>query len=201
MENSETFRDAELHFVYRHRRRLLLVECFQEKFEIVKTFLEKCRAQLSSVVLPIKSRSFSRHFNKSVEHRRIEGEKNDVHHRFSFLLFVSSGNTGCIITVDENFDSSAQNSLQVKILGRSTEKTTKAQQMIKEFEEKNYSSRRIYPTQIEIFNDENVRHFSFLFVNFHVFVFFRSICYKKNVEIKMFSVRSIDQIRKSKSKV
>ena len=159
MENSETFRDAELHFIYRHRRRLLLVECFQEKFEMVKTFLEKCRAQLSSVVLPIKSLSFSRHFSKSAEHRRIEGEKNDVRHRFCF--FVSSETTGCIIVVDENFDSSAQNSLQVKILGRSTEKTTKAQQMIKEFEEKNYSSRRIYPTQIEIFNDENVRHFFF----------------------------------------
>ena len=75
MEKLESFREAELHFIYRHRRSLLLVQCFQERFEQVKSHIQKLRSHLSTLVLPIKSPILSRYFSKSDELQRIAGKE------------------------------------------------------------------------------------------------------------------------------
>lgn len=71
MENLEIFRDAELRFIYRHRRGLLHFQCFQEKFEQVKTRLEKFFSQLASASHPVKSPILSRHYSKTNEIQQI----------------------------------------------------------------------------------------------------------------------------------
>lgn len=75
MEKLESFREAELHFIYRHCRSLLLVQCFQERFEQVKSHIQKLRSHLSTLALPIKSPILSRYFSKSDELQRIAGKK------------------------------------------------------------------------------------------------------------------------------
>jgi hypothetical protein len=73
MENLDIFREAELRFVYRHHRHVLLVQCFQEKFEMVKSRIQKLRSHLSSILLPVKSPILSRYYSKSHEIQRIAG--------------------------------------------------------------------------------------------------------------------------------
>jgi hypothetical protein len=73
MEKLDVFRDAELRFVYRHHRHVLLVQCFQEKFEMVKNQIEKMRSQLSTILQPVKSPILSRYYSKSNEIQRIAG--------------------------------------------------------------------------------------------------------------------------------
>lgn len=75
MEKLDIFREAELRFIYRHHRHVLLVQCFQEKFEMVKNRIEKLRTQLSSTILPVKSSILSRYYSKSNEIQRIAGKK------------------------------------------------------------------------------------------------------------------------------
>ncbi len=87
MENLEIFRDAELHFIYRHHRHVLLVQCFQEKFEMVKSRIQKMRSQLSSILHPVKSSILSRYYSKSNEIQRIAG-RNLFHPSItSFFVF------------------------------------------------------------------------------------------------------------------
>ena len=73
MENDENLRAVELHFIYRSRRKLLSFQCFQEKFEMVRSRLNKLRSDLSTIILPIKSPVLSRYFSKSNELQRIAG--------------------------------------------------------------------------------------------------------------------------------
>ena len=76
MENLEIFRNAELRFVYRHRRHCLLFQCFQERFEMVKNRIQRMRSQLKSIVLPVKSPVLSRYYSKSNRIQHIAGSKN-----------------------------------------------------------------------------------------------------------------------------
>jgi hypothetical protein len=88
MENLDIFREAELHFIYRHHRHVLLVQCFQEKFEIVKNRIQELRSHLSSILLPVKSPILSRYYSKSNEIQRFAGmNKFDQLYRFLFLYF------------------------------------------------------------------------------------------------------------------
>jgi hypothetical protein len=89
MENLEIFRDAELRFVYRHHRHVLLVQCFQEKFELVKGRLQKMRSHLSTILLPVKSPILSRYYSKSNEIQRIAGMK--IFSLFLYLFLYYSG--------------------------------------------------------------------------------------------------------------
>jgi hypothetical protein len=73
MENLDIFREAELRFVYRHHRHVLLVQCFQEKFQMVKIRIQKLRSHLLSIILPVKSSILSRYYSKSNEIQRIAG--------------------------------------------------------------------------------------------------------------------------------
>lgn len=74
MEKRDIFREAELRFIYRHHRHVLLVQCFHEKFEMVKSQIQKLRSQLSSTILPVKSSILSRYYSKSNELQRIAGK-------------------------------------------------------------------------------------------------------------------------------
>ena len=73
MEKLDLFRETELHFIYHRRRALLLVQCFQDKFELVKARVQIIRSQLSTLVLPVKSPALSRYYSKSNELQRIAG--------------------------------------------------------------------------------------------------------------------------------
>jgi len=77
MENLETFHDAELRFIYRHHRRVLLFQCFQEKFELVKTRLEKFFSQFATIIHPVKSPILSRYYPKTDEIQRIASKSNN----------------------------------------------------------------------------------------------------------------------------
>lgn len=79
MENEEIFREAELHFVYRHRRRQLLIQCFQEKLQLVKNRIDKLRSQLSTIVHPVKSPTLTRFYTKSNQIQQIAGKRFRCH--------------------------------------------------------------------------------------------------------------------------
>lgn len=84
MENEDIFREAELRFVYRHRRRLLLIQCFQEKLQLVKNRIDKLRSQLSTIVHPVKSPTLTRFYTKSNQIQQIAGRAID----FLFDCFI-----------------------------------------------------------------------------------------------------------------
>lgn len=90
MENLDIFREAELRFVYHHHRRILLVQCFQEKFELVKNRIQKMRSHLSTIFLPVKSPILSRYYSKSNEIQRFAGMKNFLF-IFLYLFLYYSG--------------------------------------------------------------------------------------------------------------
>ena len=80
------FREAELRFVYYHHRHVLLVQCFQEKFEMVKDRIQKMRSPLSTIIVPVKSPILSRFYSKSNETQRIAGMKQL--NQFYILSFI-----------------------------------------------------------------------------------------------------------------
>jgi hypothetical protein len=87
MENLDIFREAELRFVYHHHRRILLVQCFQEKFELVKNQIQKMRSHLSTITVPVKSPILSRYYSKSNETQRITSTKQlNLFHRLFFVI-------------------------------------------------------------------------------------------------------------------
>ncbi|CAF1004064.1 unnamed protein product [Adineta steineri] len=140
MENLDIFREAELHFVYYHHRHVLLFQCFQEKFEMVKNRIEKMRGYLSTIILPVKSPILSRYYSKSNEMQRIG--------------MASS----CMITTEQRIDHNRPNDylINLKIISRSSENTTKAQKLIKEFEEQKYSTRKIHNHDIHLFTEQDI---------------------------------------------
>lgn len=78
----------------------------------------------------------------------------DLPSRFISLFFVDTSN--CIITIEQRSDATritGEPMIDLKILGRSPEK---AQKLIKEFEEQNYSTRKIHHEDIHLFLDEDV---------------------------------------------
>lgn len=85
MKNLEMFRDVELRFIYRRRPRTLLVQCFQEKFEMVKSRIQKMRSELSTIILPVKSPILSRYYPKSNEIQRIAGINSSL--SSAYILF------------------------------------------------------------------------------------------------------------------
>ncbi|CAF3434900.1 unnamed protein product [Rotaria sp. Silwood1] len=140
MKNLDIFREAELRFIYLHHRRMLLVQCFQEKFEMVKGRIQKMRSQLSTTLLPVKSPILSRYYSKSNESQRI-----------------ATAST-CIITVEPRIDHNRPNDylINLKIIGRSPEQIATAQKLIKEFEEQTYSTRKIHNNDIGLFTEQDI---------------------------------------------
>ncbi|UJR26717.1 hypothetical protein I4U23_008032 [Adineta vaga] len=139
MENLDIFREAELRFVYYHHRHTLFFQCFQEKFETVKTRIQNMRSHLSTILLPVKSPILSRHYSKSNE------------------LQTIAATSACIITIEKRVDQTRSNDnlISLKIIGQSSDHTTKAQRLIKEFEEQKYSTQRIQNNDIHLLNDQD----------------------------------------------
>jgi len=170
MEKLDIFREAELRFIYRHHRHVLIVQCFQEKFELVKNRIQKLRNQLSSIILPVKSSILSRYYSKSNELQRIagieiqlnyfkRGKKVDLSIRYFpfelfriFILAISS----CIITIEQHVDPNRDYLINLKILSRSSQNIDKARQLIKDFEEQKYSIRKIHHNDIQLFTEQDV---------------------------------------------
>ncbi|CAF2857359.1 unnamed protein product [Rotaria sp. Silwood2] len=140
MTNLDTFREAELRFIYRHHRHILLVQCFQEKFEMVKDRIQKMRSQLSTILLPVKSPILSRYYSRSNEIQRI------------------ATTSTCLITVEQRIDHNRANDylISLKIIGRSPEKIATAQRLIKEFEEQKYSTQKIHNNDINLFTEQDI---------------------------------------------
>ncbi|CAF1605170.1 unnamed protein product [Rotaria magnacalcarata] len=140
MKNLEMFRDAELRFIYRRQQRILLVQCFQEKFEMVKNRIQKMRSEVSAIVVPVKSPILSRYYPKSNEIQRI------------------AATSACIITFEQRVDPNRAKDylINLKVIGRSLEKTTIAQRLIKQFEEQKYSTKKIFNSDIKILNEQDI---------------------------------------------
>lgn len=60
--------------------------------------------------------------------------------------------------------------ISVKIFGRSAERTNRAQQMIREFEEKNYSSRRIHRNDMDLLSGRDVRAIDWISSAIFIFI-------------------------------
>ncbi|CAF4503322.1 unnamed protein product [Rotaria socialis] len=140
MKNLEMFRDVELRFIYRRQQRILLVQCFQEKFEMVKNRIQKMRSELSAIVVPVKSPILSRYYPKSNEIQRIAAA------------------SACIITFEQRVDPNRANDylINLKVIGQSLEKTTIAQRLIKQFEEQKYSTKQIFNNDIKKLNAQDI---------------------------------------------
>lgn len=183
MENLEVFREAELRIIYRHRRHILLVQCFQEKFEMVQSQIQKLRSQLSTIIIPVKSPILSRHYVKSNEIQRIACMmKIIISIEFYLSLYILAMST-CIINIEQLTDHNRPNGLinidlnenenfnkfylftdcliNLKVTGRSVEKINLAQRLIKEFEEQRYSTKKIQNNDIRLFNEQDVCKFIF----------------------------------------
>ncbi|CAF1016189.1 unnamed protein product [Rotaria sordida] len=143
MKNLDIFRDAELRFIYRHHRHILLVQCFQEKFEMVKGRIQKMRSQLLTTLLPVKSPILSRYYSRSNEIQRIAAAST------------------CTITAEQRIDHNRPNDylINLKIIGRSPDKIDTAQRLIKEFEEQKYSTRKIHNNDINLFTEQDIELF------------------------------------------
>jgi hypothetical protein len=85
--------------------------------------------------------------------------------------------------------------INLKIIGRSSENTTKAQKLIKEFEEQKYSTRKIHNNDINLFTGQNVclalNQYSIFIL---LMIVFRLHYLKMNVVHVMFHVQLISRI-------